>query len=197
MNKVNDLLNWYSSNHAEQIKDVCETRDVFEARLHRFFSELIKKNYSNEDASLIFSIAGELGNNSFDHNLGLWKDQPGCFFTFSLLENEGLYFVLADRGRGIYSSLKRIVPSLKNDQEAIEMAFEKVISGRSPENRGNGLKFVRQVINGAPHRGLVSKSGAGIFSFGGHKIFLEETSACLSQIPSASGTISWFKWGKT
>jgi hypothetical protein len=189
MNIINDLLNWYSSKNTPSLNEACETRDVFEARIQRFFSDLVKNKYSAEDASLIFSIAGELGNYSFDHNLGLWRDQPGCFFTYSL-EDNGLNFVLADRGRGIYSSLKRIVHSLKNDQEAIEMAFEKVISGRAPENKGNGLKFVRQVINGAPERGLVSKSGSGIFSFGGNKKFLSETENSLKKIPKADGTLS-------
>ena len=38
------------------------------------------------------------------------------------------------------------MPDIKNDQEAIEIAFTKTISGRSPEQRGNGLKFVAAAV---------------------------------------------------
>ena len=47
------------------------------------------------------------------------------------------------------------------------MAFERMISGRYPERRGNGLKFVRDVINSHSDRGLVSVSGRGMLAFGG------------------------------
>jgi len=54
--------------------------------------------------------------------------------------------VLADRGVGILATLKRVRPELKTDKEALKVAFTEIVSGRAPENRGNGLKFVRQVI---------------------------------------------------
>jgi hypothetical protein len=47
------------------------------------------------------------------------------------------------------------------------MAFERIVSGRQPEHRGNGLKFVRRVINAHAARGLVSVSGRGTLAFGG------------------------------
>jgi hypothetical protein len=34
---------------------------------------------------------------------------------------------------------------LANDLEALRVAFKEVVSGRSPEQRGNGLKVVRSV----------------------------------------------------
>ena len=49
--------------------------------------------------------------------------------------------VLADFGRGIRASLKSVF-NAKSDQEAVEIAFTKQLSGRAPEQRGNGLKFV-------------------------------------------------------
>ena len=43
-------------------------------------------------------------------------------------------------------TLSRIKKDLKSDEEALRVAFTEIISGRSPEARGNGLKFVRNVI---------------------------------------------------
>ncbi len=54
--------------------------------------------------------------------------------------------MLADFGRGIRSSLQEVI-SVDSDIEAIEIAFTKRISGRAPEQRGNGLKFVNQNIS--------------------------------------------------
>ena len=54
--------------------------------------------------------------------------------------------VLADRGQGILTTLKRVRPELVDSSEAIKMAFTETISGRYPETRGNGLKFVRSII---------------------------------------------------
>jgi len=75
--------------------------------------------------------------------------------------------VIADRGQGVLASLRRVLPGLQRDQYALDTAFSKIISGRSPEKRGNGLKFVREVVNGCTHRGLVFLSGTGEIGFGG------------------------------
>jgi hypothetical protein len=37
-------------------------------------------------------------------------------------------------------------PELSSDAEALRIAFTERISGRAPEQRGNGLKFVRSVL---------------------------------------------------
>ncbi|MEK7113477.1 MAG: hypothetical protein AAB873_01480 [Patescibacteria group bacterium] len=89
------------------------------------------------------AVAGEIGNNSFDHNLGQWPDIAGIFFGYDLNKRQ---IVLADRGQGILQTLKRIRPSLIDDKSALEVAFTEIISGREPEERGNGLKFVRSVV---------------------------------------------------
>jgi len=49
--------------------------------------------------------------------------------------------VLADRGQGVLTTLKRVRRELTNSSEAIRVAFTETISGRYPETRGNGLKF--------------------------------------------------------
>ena len=67
----------------------------------------------------------------------------GIFFAWNL--DKGI-IVLADRGQGILSTLKRVKVDLTNHQDALRIAFTQVISGRAPEYRGNGLKFVKDVI---------------------------------------------------
>ena len=65
---------------------------------------------------------------------------------------------MADRGLGILATLKRVRPTLNTDEEALTVAFTEVISGRSPESRGNGLKFVRKIVSENPI-GLVFRTG--------------------------------------
>lgn len=124
----------------------CHTRDIFQARLETFQSKL-SKIVPIETVALITAITGEIGNNSFDHNLGNWPDIPGILFSFSIRSRK---VVLADRGQGILTTLKRVRPELSNSSEAIQVAFTETISGRYPESRGNGLKFVRSVVVSNP-----------------------------------------------
>jgi len=101
------------------------------------------------------AVAGEIGNNSFDHNLGNWPDVPGIFFAY---DTQKKVVMLADRGLGILATLKRVKPELNNDKKALEVAFTEILSGRAPESRGNGLKFVRKVVSENPI-GLLFQTG--------------------------------------
>ena len=125
----------------------CETNDIFSARLQRLSSELQGIAELKDIFPLTVAITGEIGNNSYNHNIGNWPDVQGVFFGYNIKKRE---IVLADRGRGILKTLQRVLPNLKNDQEAVEVAFTKYISARAPEDRGNGLKFVRDVIASYP-----------------------------------------------
>lgn len=124
----------------------CQTRDVLQVRLEKLQSEL-GRDLTLTTTSLVTAVAGEIGNNSFDHNLGNWPDVPGIFFSYSMRNR---VVVLADRGQGILMTLKRVRPQLANAPEALKVAFTETISGRLPEARGNGLKFVREVIVSNP-----------------------------------------------
>ncbi|MBI2062198.1 MAG: hypothetical protein HYT64_00670 [Candidatus Yanofskybacteria bacterium] len=55
--------------------------------------------------------------------------------------------------------LKRVKPELSTDEEALQVAFTEILSGRSPESRGNGLKFVRKIIFENPI-GLLFQTGS-------------------------------------
>ncbi|MEK7765171.1 MAG: hypothetical protein AAB368_02935, partial [bacterium] len=68
--------------------------------------------------------------------------------------------------QGIFRSLTRADPTIPDEQAALVTAFEKTISGRAPENRGNGLKFVRNIIVASEGRGLACRSGAGLVDYG-------------------------------
>lgn len=122
----------------------CSNSATFQSRLIKLQDSLIRDNHSKDIFSLIVSMAGEIGNNSFDHNLGQWPDVPGIFFGYDLRKRT---VVLADRGLGILQTLSRVKPELQNNQDALRVAFTETISGRAPEARGNGLKYVREVIS--------------------------------------------------
>lgn len=140
--------NWAeASRPSEPNPDVyCETRDVFQARLETFQARLARIA-PIKTVSLITAVAGEIGNNSYDHNLGNWPDVAGVFFSYAIRSRK---VVLADRGQGILTTLKRVRPELANSEEAMKVAFTETVSGRYPETRGNGLKFVREIIVGNP-----------------------------------------------
>jgi len=143
---------------------LCETRDIFTARLGHIGS-LTKAGLKEEELPLVISMAGEIGNNCFDHNLGNWRDVPGCWFETQATAGR-LWICIGDRGQGVFRSLARVDPSIPDEQAALVTAFEKILSGRFPENRGNGLKFVRNIIVAGEKRGLACRSGAGLVDYG-------------------------------
>jgi len=119
----------------------CPDRAIFIARINAM-ERLLEKRIGPV-YSIISSSAGELGNNSFNHNLGKWRDIPGLYFAYNL---EQKWIVLADRGQGILKTLQNTAMGLVKDEEALFVAFTEVITGRAPEKRGNGLKYVRRNI---------------------------------------------------
>lgn len=121
----------------------CSDISIFQARLSKLEEGIGKIRELGRMYPLILAITGEIGNNSFDHNLGNWPDIPGIFFAYDLDKRK---IALADRGQGVLATLKKIKPKLSNHQDALRVAFTEIISGRAPESRGNGLKFVRKVI---------------------------------------------------
>lgn len=125
----------------------CSTSSIFNARLTKMQNTLIQKPGFEKLYSLIVLIAGEIGDNSFAHNLGKWPDTAGIFFGYDL---EKRIIVLADRGLGVLETLKQVRPKLSSHVEAVGVAFTEFVSGRAPEKRGNGLKLVREVVTDQP-----------------------------------------------
>jgi len=142
---VKSAFDWASAKEpfAPPVDWFCPTSDVFRARLERLYYELISRPGQRERASLITSAVGEIGNNSYDHNLGNWPDILGALFAYDLGKH---VIVLSDRGVGVLATLRKIKPELSTHEEALKVAFTEIITGRSPEHRGNGLKYVRQAL---------------------------------------------------
>ena len=166
----------------------CERPDRFTSRVAKMATELQQDGRSiPEDlASLLTLVAGEIGDNSFAHNMGSWRDTPGIFFAYDLGKR---LIILADRGHGVKTTLQRVRPNLSSDIDALQVAFTEVISGRSPEKRGNGLKVVRRVAE--EHLiGLVFRSGIGVVTIpqgaGSMKIALSD-----GNVPGTYAVISY------
>lgn len=125
----------------------CSTSSIFNARLTKMEYALMQQPGFEKLYSLIVLVAGEIGDNSFAHNIGKWPDTAGIFFGYNL---EKRIIVLADRGLGILETLRQVRPELSNHVAATTVAFTEFISGRAPEKRGNGLKLVREVVTEQP-----------------------------------------------
>lgn len=200
MNDIFKGYQWYlgylEKKRMEEHSEVFATRDVFRAHWNKMDQTCLKLWKKENEVSLLSAVIGELGNNCFDHNLGQWHDIPGCWFQYKL-EPNSIWVVVTDRGQGILSSLKHVVPTLKDDQTALNLAFEKRISGRSPEQRGNGLKFVKNIINNHKQRGLLYLSGKGEILLGCLSL---KAKALINQIDhkeDGKGTFCLVLWEKS
>jgi hypothetical protein len=134
----NIIINWLKFEKTDDIvlpTNYYKTRNLFQLELNRFFLKI--NDY------LLTAIVGEIGNNSYDHNLGNWKDIVGIIFFYDFENNT---IILADRGQGIKETLSKSKNDIKTDEQAIHIALTEIISGRAPEQRGNGLKFVSKII---------------------------------------------------
>lgn len=130
------LIDIYNTGDISDIDSslYCATRDVFRARHDKWYTTLSEKIGIPKAAQLL-TIVGEVGNNSYDHNLGHWQSSPGlCFYS------EHKSVLLFDQGRGIKSSLSGAGHLFENESEYLKAALTQRITGRAPERRGNGLK---------------------------------------------------------
>jgi hypothetical protein len=152
-NIVKAVISGLKGGKESQKEYFSETRDIFAARLQSFIIE--NKKY------LEAAVIGEIGNNTFDHNFIFENNSLRGVYCNMAYQNQ--YTVLADFGRGIKQSLMDVLPSIQSDTEALEIAFTKQISGRSLEQRGNGLKFVSETIR-QNNWHLFFQSGSGCCS---------------------------------
>lgn len=185
------VVDWINARTLDRSPDsVCETRDILAARLPHLKS-FLANGLPVDLLPIVISTAGEIGNNSFDHNSGQWRDVPGCWFE-SQVTGKTLWICIADRGQGVFQSLNKVHPHLTDDQTALKAAFETIISGRAPERRGNGLKYVRENISSRPGGGLACVSGTGHVAYG------EQGEKCLALlkklVSNVKGTITLLMW---
>lgn len=158
-NHIEEVRTWF--NHGTETpyitENLCENRFVFNSRLNSY-ENILKKTISENCLYLILASLGEIGNNCFDHNLGHWQEKPGCLFV-----RENNFCIIADRGQGIQNSLSQVI-KLEN-KKYVDYAYTHIISGRAPERRGNGLKFVKKSIETCK-TSIFTNSGNEIFKLG-------------------------------
>ena len=187
-------ISWYMDSGANIDKaQYCPTRDVFEGRISQLAKTAQRGGVSTEESYLLTAVIGEIGLNSFDHNIGHWRFEPGINFGYKIEASE-LVLWIVDRGRGIYNSLSSVHKTISSSDEALDLAFHKKISGRFPENRGNGLKFVRQVINCEKQRGLWCRSMQSEISFGKLGESASKFGVSEKSETSCGGTITFIVW---
>ncbi|MEK7619922.1 MAG: hypothetical protein AAB413_01640 [Patescibacteria group bacterium] len=160
-------LAWIQSTQpTEPPSDVyCQTRDIVQARVESVRLTLLDNGWDEATAALIVAVLGELTSNAFDHNIGQWPDVPGCWFEMTIGENS-ISVTVADRGQGVRSSLERVRPGI-DDHTAMRIAFTEHVTGRAPEKRGNGLKFVLNALNELPAFQFTYQSGTAEFLLSG------------------------------
>ena len=175
---------WIKNNAEFPGTFYCQNSDIFRAKLSKMEYLLMEKPGFEKLFSLIVLVAGEIGDNSFAHNIGRWPDTPGIFFGYDI--QKGI-IVLADRGLGILGTLLQVRPNLSNHIEAVKVAFTEFISGRAPEKRGNGLKSVREVVSTQPIDLFFASGDAEVRMQGSDKIFRvtrgqDNVRGCLAKI---------------
>jgi hypothetical protein len=137
--------NWATNDTPTEIPSTfyCADSSSFKGRLTKMEASLMALTDLQKLFSLIVLVTAEIGENSFAHNIGNWPDVSGIFFAYDIHSRE---VILADRGLGILHTLSRVRPELTNNSDALKVAFTEFVSGREPEQRGNGLKLVRKVV---------------------------------------------------
>ncbi len=141
----------------------CEYRDELDGKLEKFM-EMFKNFGLNEyDARLATALVGELGNNTFDHNLGSWPtDISGCIIVAqNYPTKKKIQVAIGDPGIGFLGSLKAAFPNLKTDIEAIKKGLGGN-TGRIGELRGNGLKLIQRWTIDNFSGKLAIQSGEGL-----------------------------------
>lgn len=154
-----NVLEWAMAEHAEEppADRYCRTEDDWRGRFTKFVPYVQSDGVADHNLSLVASIVGEIGDNCFTHNIGSWRDIPGCWFEWEVRpESRELRWVIADRGQGILASFTVVRPDLATHHEALRVALTEQITSRQPEDRGRGLKVVMRTL------GIL---GAGSFLF--------------------------------
>jgi hypothetical protein len=193
---MDNLFEWYLNQSPPDASSFCKTRDVAKARIEKFKSRLDKSKLSVADSALITALLGELANNAFDHNLGQWHGETGCFLALTEQPSKPLLIGVADRGQGIRSSLKYVVKEKLTDQVALNIAFNQVLSGRKPEKRGNGLKFVKSIILNNKNASILALTKKGKVIIGDPKIIPKNIAAKADAVlkKDISGTLFVICW---
>ncbi|MFA6106276.1 MAG: hypothetical protein WC745_01240 [Patescibacteria group bacterium] len=143
----------------------CNYRDEFDGRLGRFIQMFGNFGLNSGDATLAATLVGELGNNSFDHNLGSWPtDISGnIIIAQNYPKLKKIQIVVGDPGVGFLGSMRPAFPELSSDLEAIEKGLSG-FTGRIDERRGNGLRLIQEWTIKNFYGTLSIQSGTGLIN---------------------------------
>ena len=107
---------------------------------------------SDTTASLLSGSLYEIVDNSFSHNIGLWRDDIGPLTTCLIQKYQNkqeLCISICDFGVGFLSTLKDNYPELENEEQAIDCALKAETTSRNPQKGGNGLFYLQgNIFNG-------------------------------------------------
>lgn len=164
----------------------CKYRDEFDGRLGRFVMMFKNFGLNEYDARLATTLIGELGNNTFDHNVGSWPtDISGCIIAAqNYPKKKKIQVVVGDPGVGFLGSLKAVFPEINTDIEAIKKGL-KGYTGRIGETRGNGLKLIQQWTINNFHGKLAIQSGEGL-------VLVDENGFTETKTKKVLGTLAQF-----
>ena len=166
----------------------CNFRDDFNARLESWIRQMFKNfGLSDADEQLATAIVGELGNNVFDHNEGLWPtDVRGAIIVAQNYPKiKKIDVTVADPGIGFFGSLRGVEPNPPiTDVEAIKMGL-RGITGRIGERRGNGLKTIQKWTISKLNGALRIHSGSGL-------VVVDKTGQKEHRVNTVVGTLAEF-----
>jgi hypothetical protein len=139
----------FKEQNSPDIQEIlhCNFRDEFNAQLESRIRRMFKSFGMNDaDEQRATALVGELGNNVFDHNEGVWPtDIRGAII---IAQNypvaRQVQVVVADPGIGFLGSFRTIIDPAPptTDIEAIKLGL-RGISSRVGEKRGIGLKLIQ------------------------------------------------------
>lgn len=139
-------FNEYDNPNVQEILH-CSFRDGFNAQLESRIRRMFRNfGMQGDDERRATALVGELGNNVFDHNEGIWPSDVGgaIIIAQNYPKKKKIEVLVADPGVGFLNSLKGVEPKPPTtDIEAIVMGL-KGITGRVGEKRGNGLILVQK-----------------------------------------------------
>ena len=95
--------NWVLKNNEIPLHFYCSNSAVFQTRLTQMQDILAKVEDLGSIFPLIVAVAGEIGNNSFDHNLGNWPDVPGTFFAYDIHKSHPIAILFYQRCQKLIS----------------------------------------------------------------------------------------------
>jgi hypothetical protein len=163
----------------------CTYRDEFNARLSSRVRRMFRNfGMSDPDEQRATALVGELGNNVFDHNEGVWPTSIGGAIVVAqnYPRKQHIDITVADPGIGFLGSLAVRDPNLVDDVAAIRLGLSGV-TGRVGEARGNGLRIVQDWTINKFHGIVRVHSGAGL-------VVVDEDGQKARTVPRILGTLA-------